>query len=148
MTRLPVGIYASPTRIRCVGCGLMAIGQTESLCVQCAEIADEIRTHVQETVEGHSLVANMAWKKLRDATEHADDRTSQRWQRFMDARTEDSARHAQAIAQARGGSQGPLSDLIRLYAAWVDAQGVYDERKAWAERVEAAIGELDTPIDV
>lgn len=142
MTRLPVGIYASPTRIRCVGCGLMAIGQTESLCVQCASDPYELLSDAEGMLVAYRAHADQCWTALRTATEQADDRVSQRWQRFMDARTEDAAKHAQAIAQARGGSVGPLSDLIRLYVAWVDAQGVYDERKAWAERVEAAIGEL------
>lgn len=117
-----------------------AIADGITLCQDCVSQGDvALREHLRITVDGYSAALTIAWEALAQAIEDAEPTIRARWNTFQDAVTNHRPEAVQAEHKARAGAVGPLSNLLRLWCAYRDAQGIYEERRQWADRAELVI---------
>lgn len=110
------------------------------LCSHCGRDLDASRTHVQQVLAGHQTQVENAWCDLQAALpDDLDDALSVRWGAFQEACERGDGTAQAAMQKARAGMQGPLADLIRLWCAYLDAKGIYEERCRWAAAADLAL---------
>ena len=110
------------------------------LCPNCARNVDQTREHIKHTLKAHYGRIEETWGALEQAIPNdPDDALSSRWGAFQMAVARQAPEARQAETKARNGMPGPLADLIRLWCAWRDAMGIYEERKRWADTAELVL---------
>lgn len=129
-------------RSTCLVCGLSLERDTErpQLCIVCGGDLPAARTFVTNKVLWADIRIERTMDTWLAALDAADDALKPRWQAFEAALTDEPAKAATAMKQARAGRADALLDIVRLYLDYQDAGEQLEQVERWADRCAEVLG--------